>query len=579
MGTVKVNGQHRKLVDVWTKVDGVWRQVDEVSGKENGAWKPMWKNNFPKPSFISYPTSITRGQTITVTTENIDGADYALQVSYNGSAWQDIGIAIGVNSMVTIKKSATHYESGEPIESAVKGIQYQVTQVKNVSISFSKKAYRLNGIPYWVLEQDILESGVYNGGTELPAHPNPAISVTISTDINHVDVKFRICAVEPGTSDKRSTWMEGPVRSLQAQQLPNAPGFNYPGTITRGDTVWVSWEASNGTGYNVFASYADGNNNIKEDLIYGNYPSVNGWFGFNYTVSTDTKWKNVRFKIKAVKTGYKESSLFEGPNVVLGMRKLAFMDWMDVPTPVKGTTITISWKTIPNAVNYLLEVIYDTQQTYTRVYFGPNKAVNFAVPTNHTHVQFRVKAMAPDYLDADWRYAWQYGLQMPEPPLKSSTWTAAFAKSWRPNFGGQWHPDNNYVYQGSWNDGTLWGDYTGLVFFNFDSIRSTLAGKKIEKVQIYFYRINAGGYNSGQPINLHTHNYGSLPPANAGRPSTSHVQGPFSSFARGEGKWITVSNTVVQRILNGQATGLALNSGSGNYLFMSADVKLYVEYR
>lgn len=502
MGTVKVNGAHRKLVGVWTKVDGAWRQVSEVSGKENGAWKDTWKNNFPKPSFLSYPTTITRGQTITVTTENIDGADYLLQVSYNGGAWVNVGTS----------------------------------------------------------------------------HPNPAMSVTISTNTSYVDVKFRVCAVEPATLDKQSTWMEGPTRSLSAQQLSQPTGLSYPAAITRGDKVRITWNGVIPQGYNLYATYNDGNNNLKEVLVYANYPNVNGAFYVDYNVESSTTYKYLLFKIKTVRSGYQESEWAIGPTITLTAQKLAYMDWMDVPTPVRGQTITISWKTIPNAVNYLLEVKYDSESTFTRVYFGPNKSVNYTVAHKST-IQFRIKAQAPNYIDADWRNAWTNPIATQAPPLKSSTWAATLTKSWRPNFGGQYHPDNNYVYQGGWNDGTYWGDYTGLAFFDSNSIRNTLAGKTIEKVQVYFYRINSGGYASGQAINLHTHNYTSVPSATAGRPATSHAQGPFSSYARGEGKWITVSKVVAERIRDGQAAGIALYNGGSNYLYMSSNVQLYVEYR
>lgn len=83
--------------------------------------------------------------------------------------------AINKGSVVTVKTTATQYETGQTISTHVKGGKYTVLQVKDVSKSFSKKAYLLSGILSWVLEQDIVESGVNNGAsTPAPVAPKPA---------------------------------------------------------------------------------------------------------------------------------------------------------------------------------------------------------------------------------------------------------------------------------------------------------------------------------------------------------------------------------------------------------------------
>lgn len=69
------------------------------------------------------------------------------------------GSNIGVGSIVTVAAHATHYQTGQPIASFVKGNRYKVIQVKDVNQSNSKKAYLLDGIMSWVLEQDIVEAG------------------------------------------------------------------------------------------------------------------------------------------------------------------------------------------------------------------------------------------------------------------------------------------------------------------------------------------------------------------------------------------------------------------------------------
>ena len=60
-----------------------------------------------------------------------------------------------VGDIVTVKKTATSYQTGQPIASFVKGSKYKIKQVKNVSQSNSKRAYLLDNINSWVLEQDV----------------------------------------------------------------------------------------------------------------------------------------------------------------------------------------------------------------------------------------------------------------------------------------------------------------------------------------------------------------------------------------------------------------------------------------
>lgn len=60
-----------------------------------------------------------------------------------------------VGDTVTVKKTATSYQTGQPIASFVKGSKYKIKQVKNVNQSNSKRAYLLDNINSWVLEQDV----------------------------------------------------------------------------------------------------------------------------------------------------------------------------------------------------------------------------------------------------------------------------------------------------------------------------------------------------------------------------------------------------------------------------------------
>lgn len=56
---------------------------------------------------------------------------------------------------VTLLEKATHYQTRQVIPKWVKNKKYKVKQIKNVNQSKSKKAYLLEGINSWVLEQDV----------------------------------------------------------------------------------------------------------------------------------------------------------------------------------------------------------------------------------------------------------------------------------------------------------------------------------------------------------------------------------------------------------------------------------------
>lgn len=60
-----------------------------------------------------------------------------------------------IGEIVTVKKTATKYQTGQNIASFVKGSRYRIVQVKNVNQSNSKRAYLLAGINSWLLEQDV----------------------------------------------------------------------------------------------------------------------------------------------------------------------------------------------------------------------------------------------------------------------------------------------------------------------------------------------------------------------------------------------------------------------------------------
>lgn len=83
---------------------------------------------------------------------------------------------LSVGSKVTVRASATHYQTGQPIASWVKGKTYTIQQVKAVNQSASKRAYLLSDIVSWVLEQDIVD------GQTAPTPAQNSFMVKVTAD-------------------------------------------------------------------------------------------------------------------------------------------------------------------------------------------------------------------------------------------------------------------------------------------------------------------------------------------------------------------------------------------------------------
>ncbi|WP_414842129.1 hypothetical protein [Enterococcus saccharolyticus] len=60
-----------------------------------------------------------------------------------------------VGDTVTVQNFATHYQTGEKISPWVKGSKHKIKDIKPVNQSKSKRAYLLDKINSWVLEQDV----------------------------------------------------------------------------------------------------------------------------------------------------------------------------------------------------------------------------------------------------------------------------------------------------------------------------------------------------------------------------------------------------------------------------------------
>lgn len=144
--------------------------------------------------------------------------------------------------------------------------------------------------------------------------------------------------------------------------------------------------------------------------------------------------------------------------------------------------------------------------------------------------------------------------------VTTQQWSATLTGSYRYDYN-IWRTDNDWVYQGKWD---IYGHYTGCIWFDNTSIRSTLSGKTIKSARLYLHRANEGGSSTAQSVNLN----GVTNTGKSGTPNLNKVYNIIGSWKWGEAKWVTIPNSVITDLVAGTINGIAFNNGIYNYLYM-----------
>ena len=140
----------------------------------------------------------------------------------------------------------------------------------------------------------------------------------------------------------------------------------------------------------------------------------------------------------------------------------------------------------------------------------------------------------------------------PPPPVFVTTeYYALDAKTFRSN---AWDATN--VKQGNYG----YGDNTGYFLNDYGKMQRELAGKTIDKCEIYLIRQNGGGAGAAQNVGLYDHGLITLGVGGGGQKGLSY--GPVGSYSWGQGHWTTVSNTLAQRFQSGACAGWCMFGGA-----------------
>jgi len=158
----------------------------------------------------------------------------------------------------------------------------------------------------------------------------------------------------------------------------------------------------------------------------------------------------------------------------------------------------------------------------------------------------------------------------PPPPTE-------YVREWSSNGGANWSASGywdteNYVKQGNWG----YGDRTGIWWFG-DDMANTLRGKTIIDAQIYITRANKGGNSGSREAQIRAHQHPSKP---AGAPGVSNEY-VSAWFTWGEGKWVSITSFVQQKIANGvdRGFGLYIGGSQANYMAFDTYAKVWVKYK
>ena len=103
-----------------------------------------------------------------------------------------------------------------------------------------------------------------------------------------------------------------------------------------------------------------------------------------------------------------------------------------------------------------------------------------------------------------------------------------------------------------------------LMFFPLDSIRSDLSGAEIESVELYLRRLDTAHGEASCSTSIKLHGFSSAPDRWEDGTDLGAADSGTPSFARGEGKWVTLLPSVGEGLRDGTVKGICLDADA-NY--------------
>lgn len=471
-------------------------------------------------------------------------------------------------TIVTVRTSATNYEDGSTIPMSARGNKYKVLDVHNFQRSYSNKSYFLDVLGKWVLEQDIVESGVTYGSTS-------------------IDIRKQIIFDAKWGEIYTADTFDGATQKVELCTIDHAANISNTRTIANR--------------YNSDFKVPIGIDHYEMEVqMLGlgstNYDSNSKWGQWYSGSDTKTTWTI---------SGGDPGNLFHRVRVI--DKSGLISDWKYSPyitfdpllPPSAPSNVQVcetdvhrlkwSWNHGERVEKYQINFYGDHADFIAEWYqddWSGGWLKNFTEYTglaaNHGYVFFirSVNRVGT----SEWVGCSGYT----KADITEYYWDSTAAKSWRNNWG--WRTDNSRVYQGEWCEiageahpsgavGTCWGKHKGMWFFNYNDIRAKLAGKSIIDAQLYVKREDTyHGYYSDQVLHLWLHGYGSKPDGEPGFFDHYEVRSP--TFAKGESAWIPLPTYYGEKMRDGSAAGFGLyvpDWGRSPYVYCNSWAQLYIK--
>ena len=389
------------------------------------------------PSSITYLTSVSPGQAITVSWSNVSTADrYELQYRYqntNGTweSWQTVSSSLtGTSRSFTVSSSSsynaiqfrvladnshtmrdTHYGTDIPTGGksgwrtgstatikrapATPGVftapTSDVTAGSSVTVRWgatSSWGNPTSGSNYRLQVR-------YNGGSwsdVATTGTTASRAYTISSTSSYNTVQFRVRAESGGGNSSY-------VYTSTVDIVPGQPpSISYPSSVTAGDNISVSWEAGPGAyTYQLQRRYRN------TDGTYTSWSTVYTGSSRSATVATASNkgYTDVQFRVRAEKSNGKASSYREGSTATL-VKSPSAPGAFTAPTSAvaAGSTVTVKWGATSywghpaSNNNYRLEVSYNDGSYSLVANTGTATSRDHTIPTNTSYstIRYRVRA-------------------------------------------------------------------------------------------------------------------------------------------------------------------------------------------
>ena len=194
----------------------------------------------------------------------------------------------------------------------------------------------------------------------------------------------------------------------------------------------------------------------------------------------------------------------------------------------------------------------------------------------HNGTSFETPSAVKVFNGTEWQKVW------PDESAKetiTTTWNVSAIWTYL-NSGSIQTAHKNDPIQGTY-DGTSTNARRSILLFDYSAIQKALAGATIEKVELYLKRLNTTHGQATAYACVKMHNYAAKQTTWKGA-DLGDADSGSPSFTRGQGKWITLLNSVGEKLRDGTIKGLCLDADTNynlsRYIKYDDDIRLRITY-